>query len=131
MALATKCPQCDALFRVVADQLKLRGGLVRCGQCRTVFDAIGSLTYVDDNAVVQARATPEGEGAPATQEPAADESPAARQALGPSTTLRIDPVPPATIAASLPPRTESHPLPVEEPAIVRRRASPAAAGNGA
>ena len=42
MALATRCPQCDALFRVVADQLKLRGGLVRCGQCRAVFDAIGS-----------------------------------------------------------------------------------------
>ena len=50
MALATKCPQCGALFRVVADQLKLRGGLVRCGQCRAVFDAIGSLTYVDDTA---------------------------------------------------------------------------------
>ena len=27
MALATKCPQCGAMFRVVADQLKLRGGL--------------------------------------------------------------------------------------------------------
>ena len=49
MALATKCPQCGAMFRVVADQLKLRGGLVRCGQCRTVFDAIGSLAYVEDS----------------------------------------------------------------------------------
>lgn len=48
MALATRCPNCQALFRVVADQLKLRGGLVRCGACRHVFDAIGSLTYVDD-----------------------------------------------------------------------------------
>ncbi len=55
MALATKCPQCGALFRVVADQLKLRGGLVRCGQCRAVFDAIGSLTYVDDSALAQTR----------------------------------------------------------------------------
>ena len=55
MALATKCPQCSALFRVVADQLKLRGGLVRCGQCRAVFDAIGSLTYVDDTALAQTR----------------------------------------------------------------------------
>ncbi len=49
MALATRCPNCQALFRVVADQLKLRGGLVRCGSCRHVFDAIGSLAYVDDN----------------------------------------------------------------------------------
>jgi len=39
---------CQVLFRVVADQLKLRGGLVRCGSCRHVFDAIGSLAYVDD-----------------------------------------------------------------------------------
>jgi predicted Zn finger-like uncharacterized protein len=55
MALATKCPQCGALFRVVADQLKLRGGLVRCGQCRAVFDAIGSLTYLDDSALAHTR----------------------------------------------------------------------------
>jgi predicted Zn finger-like uncharacterized protein len=62
MALATKCPQCGALFRVVADQLKLRGGLVRCGQCRAVFDAIGSLTYLDDSALSQTRTV-----APVTQ----------------------------------------------------------------
>src|SRR5215470_12327209 len=50
MALATRCPNCRVLFRVVADQLKLRGGLVRCGACRHVFDAIGSLTYIEDSA---------------------------------------------------------------------------------
>ena len=49
MALAARCPHCRALFRVVADQLKLRGGLVRCGDCRQVFDAIGSLSYVGDH----------------------------------------------------------------------------------
>jgi predicted Zn finger-like uncharacterized protein len=38
------------MFRVVADQLKLRGGLVRCGACRHVFDAIGTLSYLDDSA---------------------------------------------------------------------------------
>lgn len=48
MALATRCPSCQALFRVAPDQLKLRGGLVRCGACRHVFDAIGTLSYVDD-----------------------------------------------------------------------------------
>ncbi|GAB3627215.1 hypothetical protein PTE30175_04615 [Pandoraea terrae] len=36
--LATCCPNCHTVFRVVADQLKLRDGLVRCGQCRHVFD---------------------------------------------------------------------------------------------
>ncbi len=48
MALATRCPNCHALFRVAADQLKLRGGLVRCGACRNVFDATGTLSYIDD-----------------------------------------------------------------------------------
>jgi len=48
MALATRCPNCHALFRVAADQLKLRGGLVRCGACQHVFDAIGTLSYIDD-----------------------------------------------------------------------------------
>jgi predicted Zn finger-like uncharacterized protein len=52
MALATRCPNCQVLFRVVADQLKLRGGLVRCGACRHVFDAIGSLTYIEDGAAL-------------------------------------------------------------------------------
>jgi len=51
MALATRCPRCDATFRVVSDQLKLRGGLVRCGGCRHVFDAIGSLSYVEETAL--------------------------------------------------------------------------------
>src|SRR5690606_4248011 len=36
--LAARCPVCHTTFRVVADQLKLRGGLVRCGKCDTVFD---------------------------------------------------------------------------------------------
>src|SRR5438045_1558895 len=66
MALATRCPNCQVLFRVVADQLKLRGGLVRCGACRHVFDAIGSLTYIEDGAA----------GTP--------ESPAARKAAPPT-----------------------------------------------
>ena len=36
--LAARCPVCLTTFRVAADQLKLRGGLVRCGKCDTVFD---------------------------------------------------------------------------------------------
>src|SRR5687767_1375299 len=126
MALATKCPQCAALFRVVADQLKLRGGLVRCGQCRAVFDAIGSLTYVDDTALAQTRTItaatqPMAKPAPTaaarssrieppaaatpsptrrgarTRAPAANTNPG-RQTLGPATTLRIAPTAPATLA---------------------------------
>lgn len=63
MALATRCPSCQARFRVAPDQLKLRGGLVRCGACRHVFDAIGTLNYVDDAVLGTA---------PASAQPAVD-----------------------------------------------------------
>lgn len=45
MALATRCPHCNTTFRVAADQLKLRGGIVRCGACDEVFD--GNATLVE------------------------------------------------------------------------------------
>ena len=34
----TRCPGCQTVFRVTREQLALRGGQVRCGHCRTVFD---------------------------------------------------------------------------------------------
>ncbi len=46
MALATRCPHCNALFRVAAEQLRSRGGMVRCGACRGVFNAIAGLDYL-------------------------------------------------------------------------------------
>jgi len=141
MALATKCPQCAALFRVVADQLKLRGGLVRCGQCRAVFDAIGSLTYVDDSALAQTRTVtaltepmvrrpaaaapptpptaespPRAGAASARRPPRPRTTPTAgetKQVLGPVTTLRIAPGAPATLAN--PALRRSAPLPTAAP----------------
>jgi predicted Zn finger-like uncharacterized protein len=47
MALATQCPHCGTVFRVAADQLKLRGGIVRCGACQLIFD--GNAGLVDLN----------------------------------------------------------------------------------
>lgn len=38
MRLATQCPFCHTTFRVIPEQLTLRGGLVRCGHCKEVFD---------------------------------------------------------------------------------------------
>lgn len=72
MALATRCPNCQAVFRVVSDQLKLRGGLVRCGNCRHVFDAIGSLSYVEEAAV---NVVPPAADAPAAADLAAARAP--------------------------------------------------------
>src|SRR5215475_11209222 len=50
MALATKCPHCHTVFRVALDQLKLRGGIVRCGACNDIFD--GNAALVDPAATV-------------------------------------------------------------------------------
>ncbi len=47
MALATQCPHCNTVFRVAHDQLKLRGGIVRCGTCKEVFDGNAALINTD------------------------------------------------------------------------------------
>jgi len=81
MALATRCPNCQVLFRVVADQLKLRGGLVRCGACRHVFDAIGSLTYIEDGAAGAPEPLAARKAAPPTLHATAVATPMLRTAL--------------------------------------------------
>ena len=50
MTLVATCPHCRTSFRVVADQLKLRRGLVRCGRCQQVFSGVDALTYLDEAA---------------------------------------------------------------------------------
>jgi predicted Zn finger-like uncharacterized protein len=47
MALAAICPHCHTMFRVASDQLKLRGGIVRCGACHEVFDGNAALVDLD------------------------------------------------------------------------------------
>lgn len=42
--MTTRCPHCGAAFRVAPDQLRVRDGLVRCGQCQTVFDGYAGLS---------------------------------------------------------------------------------------
>lgn len=65
MALATQCPHCGTMFRVASDQLKLRGGIVRCGACQEIFD--GSATLVDlDKPPAQLSAAPAQAAVPAT-----------------------------------------------------------------
>ncbi|WP_028357149.1 DUF3426 domain-containing protein [Brackiella oedipodis] len=38
--MQTSCPQCGATYTLTADQIKQRQGMVRCGQCRHVFNAL-------------------------------------------------------------------------------------------
>ncbi|MCZ8092660.1 MAG: zinc-ribbon and DUF3426 domain-containing protein [Acidovorax sp.] len=39
MSQITRCPACSTQFKVVADQLRISEGWVRCGNCAEVFDA--------------------------------------------------------------------------------------------
>ena len=43
MSQITRCPSCATSFKVVADQLRISQGWVRCGQCNEVFDASAHL----------------------------------------------------------------------------------------
>lgn len=111
MALAARCPQCGTTFRVVSDQLKLKGGLVRCGECRQVFDALAHLNTVDE-----AAPPPPPSAAPPAPEPAE---------VAPPPTA---PEPPARDAspAEPQPRTNTHDVPARadvEPAFLRPRKS--------
>ncbi|WP_316890092.1 DUF3426 domain-containing protein [Ralstonia edaphi] len=74
--LAARCPNCQTAFRVVADQLRLRGGLVRCGRCNHVFDGRDHLIELGATATPAAPA-PEAPQPPQSPEPAARVAPLA------------------------------------------------------
>lgn len=50
MSLATRCPNCNTLFKVTSGQLQMHEGKVRCGHCQTVFSGIEHLTSADTEA---------------------------------------------------------------------------------
>jgi predicted Zn finger-like uncharacterized protein len=84
MTLVTRCPQCNTLFRVTPEQLRARQGAVRCGRCSAVFDALGTLSTLPDEAAPQA--------------PAHDAAPARAASASP-------PVPPPASESHAQPRT--------------------------
>lgn len=83
--LATRCPACGTVFRVVQDQLRVSEGWVRCGRCTQVFNAADALleiepgaSAVDAGAVAEEplqRSAHEPAGAFAQAEPESDEAP--------------------------------------------------------
>lgn len=43
-----RCPGCGTPFRVTPQQIKVRNGLVRCGECKIVFNALDQLVEEQD-----------------------------------------------------------------------------------
>lgn len=56
MSQITRCPQCQTRFKVVDDQLRISDGWVRCGKCKSVFDALAHLVQRPDSAVAESAA---------------------------------------------------------------------------
>jgi predicted Zn finger-like uncharacterized protein len=48
MSMVTSCPACTTTFRVTHEQLMRRQGKVRCGECRSVFDAFKTLASLPE-----------------------------------------------------------------------------------
>jgi predicted Zn finger-like uncharacterized protein len=64
MSLITRCPVCETMFKVVADQFKVAQGWVRCGYCGEVFDAAQHLVAQESGA--PAASVPDGTHMPET-----------------------------------------------------------------
>ena len=94
MSLATRCTDCNTVFRVVQDQLKVSEGWVRCGRCGSVFNALEGLFDLEP---VPAPAAAPGEPEP---EPEASATPTAVPAA--ATAAPID-APAAAIAPAVEP----------------------------
>ena len=72
MSLATRCPSCGTVFRVVQDQLRVSEGWVRCGRCNGVFNAAEVMFDIDSGATVSSDLGLPGPAAPGLVKPIPD-----------------------------------------------------------
>lgn len=91
MSLATRCPACHTVFRVVQDQLRVSEGWVRCGQCQEVFNALETLFDLD--------VAPAPAGSPPARPPAVP-TPPTQTPPAPAPSARPPASPPATPATT-------------------------------
>ncbi|SAL12711.1 FHA domain-containing protein [Caballeronia udeis] len=114
MALATRCPHCETVFRLDPHLLAPHDGRVRCGHCQEIFDAAHYQFDRDEIVMTALAATAPNYGAdPAS--PWAEKS-SAEVASGKRDALGI-PLPPFASNTALAPQTEAAQTPSagEEP----------------
>lgn len=63
--MRTRCPVCSTVFRVTSEQLRLKAGKVRCGQCQAIFNAFDQ--FVTESVTVSEEQKTEAEIPPAAQ----------------------------------------------------------------
>ncbi|GAA5178464.1 hypothetical protein GCM10025771_17670 [Niveibacterium umoris] len=125
--LTTRCPHCGTAFRVKPEQLRARGGRVRCGHCQAPFSALESLIDVvpeapapdatggSDSAPVSAPANALAHASSATPSEAPTPSAAASEPASAASAPVNEPVPQAVPAATPKPDT----LPTQETVEIR------------
>lgn len=120
MSQITRCPACSTQFKVVADQLRISEGWVRCGNCAEVFDASEFLmpapppALLPDVSLTDVRPPPQpvaradestrAWGAPPASAPGAARGPAVAKPQAPAAVAPSAP-------ASSPARAQAAPLP--------------------
>ncbi len=122
--MLTRCPQCFAWFRVRAEHLSLAKGLVTCGRCEHVFNALESLVEEAPAAPTPPRIETPVEPAPhapGTVEAVAPPSPT-RAALTPLRFVTVS----ATTTLTPAPTPASLSTPSHGPALAAPLASPPA-----
>ncbi|MDI9854522.1 DUF3426 domain-containing protein [Comamonas sp. 17RB] len=109
MSQITTCPSCSTRFRVVADQLRISDGWVRCGQCQEVFDA---RDHLDAVVPVEPVAAPE----PVPAAPAVPDAVAHTGVAGASAVPAVQAMPMAPVAEEVvtEPEGEEPSLPVPD-----------------
>lgn len=75
MSAITRCPTCNTRFKASQEQLEAHNGLVRCGRCQAVFDAVENL-YDDEPSPQLSLPIMTEEPAPPQTPPSAQEQPA-------------------------------------------------------
>lgn len=108
MSQITCCPSCGTRFKVVADQLRISDGWVRCGHCKAIFDASAHLQALSTaHSEVEEFALP---GHPETAPPPPKEAP---KEAPKETPKEVEPTPaPACVVE--PPPTLPEAAPIEE-----------------
>jgi predicted Zn finger-like uncharacterized protein len=114
MTHTTQCPSCQTRFRVTDDQLNVAGGLVRCGRCSHVFNAMEAL---------DAPPPPPPPAPPVQAEPPKDDFELELPDFDPLGTPDLTP-PPAAPAPSPAPMPKPAASPIAEPAMQQAEPQP-------